>query len=85
MNIKPEYQRRKAERVKYRRGYRYEVPGVLDSLVSVTTYLNVIDKSGPLVPWARKDTAGRMRERLVAVEADRTCPAKTATSRTSTT
>ena len=51
------------------RGHRYKVEGLPGTLPSVTTICNVIDKPA-LVPWGRKDTAGRMGARLKAVEPD---------------
>lgn len=55
--------------VKVGRGHRYTVDGEFDYKTSVTTILNVINKPA-LVNWAKTDTAERIRDRLMAVEAD---------------
>ena len=50
-----------------RRGQHwYRVDGHEDLLPSVTTFLKVIDKSGPLVGWARKDALEKAAEELRA-------------------
>ena len=50
----PEYQARTVEMVERRRQHLYRVDGVEEMLPSVTTVLKVIDKSVPMMGWARR-------------------------------
>ena len=55
-----------------RRGQHwYRVDGHEDLLPSVTTFLKVIDKSGPLVGWAREGRTGEGGSRTPCAVADR--------------
>lgn len=70
IELLPEYRDITVTQVKRGRGHRYKVegPGVKHELSSVTTFLNIIDKSGPLLPWARRVAVEKMVDRLLAIE-----------------
>ena len=66
--LKTEFDGIRCELVKAGRGHRYRVDGEIDLMVSVTTHLGIIDKSGGLLGAAQKRIGERIQERLLAVE-----------------
>ena len=64
----PEYRDIDVTQVPYRNGHRYVVTGIKEKLLGVTTYLGIKDKSGFLVPWARKQASEKFMTRMLAVE-----------------
>ena len=60
----PQYRDVTIQMVEKRRQHWYRVGGHEELLPSVTTILKVIDKSGPLVGWARKDTLEKVGKEL---------------------
>ena len=65
LQLLPEYQDTTIELEEKRGQHWYRVDGFPDLLPSVTTALKVIDKSGPLVGWAKRVTAEQFRDLLV--------------------
>ncbi len=66
VQLLPQYRDISIELVEKRRQHWYRVSGYDELLPSVTTFLKVIDKSGPLVGWARKDALEKAAEELRA-------------------
>ncbi len=62
LQLLPEYRDVSIEQVKRGRGHWYKVGDQM--LPPVTSILGIIDKSGPLVPWARRDTLQKVGEEL---------------------
>ena len=62
LQLLPEYRDVSIEQVKRGRGRWYKVGEQL--YPPVTSILDIIDKSGPLVPWARRDTLQKVGEEL---------------------
>ena len=60
--VLPDYRGTEIDHVRVNRRYVYRVDG--RDLPTVTTILKVIDKSGPLVGWARKDALDKMEDEL---------------------
>ena len=63
LQLLPEYRDVSIEQVKRGRGRWYKVGDQM--LPPVTSVLGIIDKSGPLVPWARRDTLQQVSEELL--------------------
>ena len=61
----PQYRDVTVELVEKRRQHWYRVSGFDDLLPSVTTCLKIIDKSGPLVGWAKNVTLEKVRAELL--------------------
>ena len=66
VQLLPQYRDISIELVEKRRQHWYRVSGYDELLPSVTTCLKIIDKSGPLVGWARKDALEKAAEELRA-------------------
>ena len=62
LQLLPQYRDVRIEQVNRGRGRWYKVDGQL--FPPVTSILGIIDKSGPLVPWARRDTLQKVGEEL---------------------
>ena len=66
LQLLPEYRDTTIEMIEKRRQHWYKVSGIENLLPSVTTFLKIIDKSGPLMGWARKDALEKVGEELQA-------------------
>ena len=67
LQLLPQYRDISIELVEKRRQHWYRVSGYDELLPSVTTCLKAIDKSGPLVGWAKKETLKRVRAELLNI------------------
>ena len=78
LQLLPQYAQTTIEMIEKRRQHWYKVSGHDELLPSVTTCLKIIDKSGPLMGWAKNVMADKFRSELIEENSQGKFPTKEA-------